>query len=66
MSSSYGDGMFFYLKPVGAGPGYPGSGSGYGELAFNGQVYTDGKDYAGYGQMAFDGQVYTDAKDYPV
>jgi hypothetical protein len=66
MSSSYGDGMFYFLKPVGAGPGYPGSGSGYGELAFNGQVYTDGKDYAGYGQMAFDGQVYTDAKDYPV
>jgi hypothetical protein len=45
MSSSYGDGMFYFLKPVGAGPGYPGSGSGYGELAFNGQVYTDAKDY---------------------
>jgi hypothetical protein len=66
MSSSYGDGMFYFLKPVGAGPGYPGSGSGYGELAFNGQVYTGAKDYSGYGQMAFDGQVYTDAKDYPV
>lgn len=66
MSNAYGDGGFYFLKPVGAGPGYPGSGSGYGELAVNGQVYEGGKDYSGYGELAFDGQVYTDGKDYPM
>jgi len=64
MSSSYGDGGFFFLKPVGAGPGYPGSTSGYGELAFDGQVYTDGKEYPvqaplrlGYGDADYGVQV---------
>jgi hypothetical protein len=64
MSSSYGDGGFFFLKPVGAGPGYPGSTSGYGELAFDGQVYSDGKEYPvqaplrlGYGDADYGVQV---------